>query len=318
MVDSKGNNSRSVLLGIDLGGTKLKGTRFSLNGIKESDYETNSGAYNNPNDFLSLLLSAVSKLSNGCQVAGVGIGVAGAIDSTTGTILNSPNIPSLNGFEMKKHVAAALGGIPVSLINDANAAALGEFYAGAGTGAQSLYLLTLGTGIGGGFVIDGEIWAGTGGVAGEVGHMCVQANGPSCSCGGRGCLEACVSGWAIVRDAKAIAKEKTGSAIASLPSLTPHALSELAQKGDLDANNLWSRAGTFLGIGIANLMNIINPELIVLTGGLAKAGGLLLEPARRTWEKQAFDRAHQTTSVRFGLLGEWAGVRGAIQPLMNL
>ncbi len=147
--------------------------------------------------------------------------------------------------------------------------------------------------------------------------MCVQADGPLCRCGARGCLEACVSGWALERDAREIARQDPASAIASLPAFTPHALAELASGGDPQARALWEKAGAMLGVGIANLMNLLNPDLIVLVGGLGKAGDLLLGPARRAWESQAFEEAHTSTSVKFGALGEWAGVRGAIQPFLE-
>ncbi|MFC1491344.1 ROK family protein, partial [Nitrospinota bacterium] len=150
-----------------------------------------------------------------------------------------------------------------------------------------------------------------------VGHMCILTDGPSCHCGGHGCLEACVSGWALVRDAENIAHLNPDSAIARLPSLTPSALAELAGGGDHQAKALWEKAGRMLGTGIANLMNLLNPECIVLVGGLAKAGDLLLDPAKQAWETQAFDRAWASTSVKIGTLSEWAGVRGAIQPFLE-
>ncbi len=309
--------SGGILLGIDLGGTQIKAARFSSDGELESENQTSSYGHENPEDIFEALFSASSGLIGDDRLAGVGVGVAGVFDPQSGRIVNSPNIPILNGFDLRKRVQSAFGEIPVHLTNDANAAALGEFYAGAGAGSGSMFLLTLGTGIGGGFVVGGEIWEGVASVAGEVGHMCIQADGPLCNCGAKGCLEAFVSSWALIRDANAIAKEKPDSAISHLPSLTPLDLADLANQGDEDAKALWEKAGKMLGTGIANLMNLLNPECIVLAGGLAKAGDLLLGPARKTWESQAFDRAHETTSVRMGTLGEWAGVRGAIQPLMK-
>ncbi len=312
-----GEGSGGVLLGIDLGGTQIKTARFSSAGEWESESQASSHGHENPKEIFGALYSAASDLIGDNRLAGVGICVAGVFDPQSGKIVNSPNMPTLNGFDLREWVRSAFGEIPIHMMNDANAAALGEFHAGAGTGAESMFLLTLGTGVGGGFVIGGEIWEGVASVAGEVGHMCIQADGPLCNCGAKGCLEAFISSWALIRDANAIARKKPGSAIAGLPSLTPEDLAALAAQGDEDANALWEKAGTMLGIGIASLMNLLNPERIVLAGGLAKAGDLLLKPAENTWKIQAFDRAHETTSVRMGTLGEWAGVRGAVQPLLN-
>ncbi|MEK6710349.1 MAG: ROK family protein, partial [Nitrospinota bacterium] len=245
----------------------------------------------------------------------VGVGAAGVIDAQAGRIVQSPNLPPLSGFPLRERLKETLGGITPHLMNDANAAALGEFHAGAGRGFRSMVLLTLGTGIGGGIVLDGKLWEGAAGVAGEVGHMCIQAGGPECTCGARGCLEACVSGWALARDARAAAREP-GSALASLPELTPKRLADLALAGDAGALALWEKAGTMLGTGIANLMNLLNPECVVLVGGLAQAGELLLAPARRAWERQALGRARASAPVLLGALGEWAGARGAVQPLL--
>jgi len=306
----------SVLLGIDLGGTQVKAARFSPSGEREAVARADSASQASAEAIFEALRSTAAGLIAGERPAGVGIGVAGVIDSQAGRIIQSPNLPALSGFDLGRRVREAYGEVPISVMNDANAAALGEFHAGAGVPFRSMFLLTLGTGIGGAFVVDGRVWEGAAGVAGEVGHMCVLADGPACTCGATGCLEACTSGWALVRDAKAAAR-RPGSAIAKLPEVTPLRLAELARAGDPDTLALWERAGRMLGTGIANLMNLLNPECIVLVGGLAQAGELLLGPARRTWVHQAFERAHRSTRVLPGTLGEWAGVRGAIQPLLE-
>jgi glucokinase len=303
-----------VLLGVDLGGTQVKAARFSRSGEREAVARAASPSRESAEAILGAVLVAARELSD--SPAGVGIGVAGVLDLREGRVVHSPNLPALSGFPLRERLRSALGGVPVQMMNDANAAALGEFHAGAGQACRSMVLLTLGTGIGGGVVLDGKIWEGAAGAAGEVGHMCVQADGPECSCGGRGCLEACVSGWALIRDAKAAAKDPA-SAIASLPEITAERLAGLALAGDAGARSLWESAGRMLGIGVANLMNLLNPECIVLAGGLARAGDLLLAPARRAWERQAFELARASCQVRLASLGEWAGVRGAIQPFLS-
>lgn len=306
-----------IYLGIDLGGTRVKAARFTPDGVREASESAPSEAQGDADAILEAIHSAGSSLAGNADLLGVGLGAAGLLDPEAGRILNSPNIPSLNGFDLKARLQEAFGNVPVHMMNDANAAALGEFHAGAGVDSSSMFLLTLGTGIGGGFVVNGKIWGGAAGVAAEAGHMCIQADGPLCHCGARGCLEACVSGWAFVRDAEEIARNTPASAIARLPSLTPLALARLAEGGDAYARSLWEKAGTMLGTGIANLMNLLNPDCVVLAGGLGKAGSLLLDPARRAWESQAFEEAHKSTAVKMGALGEWAGVRGAIQPFLD-
>lgn len=313
------DDTREVFLGIDLGGTQIKAARFSSNGDWESKSQSRSDGRESADEILEALISTTSNLLQNDPPAGIGVGVAGVFDAKSGRIVKSPNMPMLNGLEFRKMLKSAFGNIPIHIMNDANAAALGEFHAGAGVGAESMFLLTLGTGIGGGFVVGGKLWEGVAGVAGEVGHMCIQADGPMCTCGAKGCLEACVSSWALIRDANAIARNNPDSSIASLDSVTPKNLAALAiNKGNKDVLELWKKAGTMLGIGIANLMNLLNPDRIVLVGGLARAGNLLLEPAKITWKAQAFERAAETTIVRVGTLDEWAGTRGAVQPLLNL
>ncbi len=307
-----------VFLGIDLGGTQLKAARFSADGTRVAMENAASNAGGDAEEIFGALYSAASTLIGGSRLRGIGVGVAGLLDPGSGRILNSPNIPALSGFALRSRVREAFGDtIPVQMMNDANAAALGEYFAGAGAGSSSMFLLTLGTGIGGGFVIDGNLWTGAAGVGAEVGHMCIRADGPLCHCGARGCLEACVSGWALMRDAGQIAKRHPESAIAELSPRTPLTLAELASAGDRQARALWENAGAMLGTGIANLMNLLNPDRIVLVGGLGGAGDLLFEPARRAWESQAFKEARTFTSVKPGVLGKWAGVRGAIQPFLE-
>lgn len=305
------------LLGIDLGGTFAKIARFTAEGIREADTQTGTAGHPNAGSILDALSAGMAKLLNGEEPVGIGIGVAGILDTRAGIVIESPNIPQLTNFPFLSALRERFPSVPMAMMNDANAAALGEYHAGAGAGAESMVLLTLGTGIGGGIVLGGKLWEGAAGIAGEIGHMCVQADGPECHCGARGCLEACVSGWALLRDAGELARNAPGSPIAKLSPCTPEGLAELAQSGDADAKGLWEHAGRMLGTGLGSIMNLLTPERIVLVGGLARAGELLLAPSRVAWERQAFAAAHEATQVRIGTLGGWAGVQGAIQPFLG-
>ncbi|MBT3435628.1 MAG: ROK family protein [Nitrospinaceae bacterium] len=308
-----GTTANGYYIGLDLGGTQIKGARFSYNGTPEAEFKNPSKADESLDAIIAAVHTTIKNLSRDGELYGLGIGAAGLIDTATGRIITSPNIPILNGIDLKARIKNDLDGVPMHIMNDANAAALGEYFSGAGQHAKSMFLLTLGTGIGGGFIINGQLWEGAAGIGAEVGHICVQADGPLCHCGARGCLEAFISAWALSRDAEQLARSAPDSPIAALCDFAPHSLAKLAIEGDAQARALWENAATFLGIGIANLMNLLNPEIIVLAGGLCGAGDLLYEPARRAWEKQAYDAAHTSTSVEFGDLGEWAGARGAVQ-----
>ena len=190
-----------ALLAIDLGGTRVKISRFAPDGTREETSGGDTASQTSAEDLVRLLRSVSVQLLEGRQLRGVGIGVAGVLDPVAGRIVQSPNLPYMDGFPLREKLESELGA-PVTMMNDANAAALGEYFAGAPGASGSMFLLTLGTGVGGAFVQDGRIWEGAAGMAGEVGHMCIMVGGPGCHCGGKGCLEALCSGWALVRDAK--------------------------------------------------------------------------------------------------------------------
>lgn len=303
----------ATYLGLDLGGSFLKAASFSPDGRWGERRSLDARGCREAEDYLALLREAAESLLQGRRARGVGVAVAGVLDVEAGRVVDSPNLPALGGVDLLALLKDAFSPLPVHMMNDANAAALGEYFAGAGAGCRSMFILTLGTGVGGGFIQDGEIWRGASGMAGEVGHMIIEQNGKPCACGARGCLEAHFSGWALARDARAHAAQHPDSAIASLDAISPVALSELAGAGDHAAKLLWENGGHALGTGIANVMNLLNPERVVLTGGLANARAHFWPTAQRAWEESAFERAHRSSQVLWGTLGEWAGARGAVQ-----
>ncbi len=303
-----------MYVGLDLGGSFLKAASFNLDGTWRERRSLDARGCRETEDYLALFEDAAESLLPDGRVRGVGVAVAGVLAPDAGKVVDSPNLPALCGVDLLALLKDAFPSLPIYVMNDANAAALGEYFAGAGEGCRSMFILTLGTGVGGGFIVqDGDIWRGASGMAGEVGHMIIEQNGKPCTCGARGCLEAYFSGWALERDAKAYAAQHPDSAIASLDEISPIALAELAGSGDHAAQLLWKNGGHALGTGIANIMNLLNPESIVLAGGLANAREHFLPAARRTWEESAFERAHGSSQVLWGTLGEWAGARGAVQ-----
>lgn len=307
---------REVYVGFDLGGSFLKASSFSLDGELQERRSIDTQWCMREQDYLDLFKDAAKSLSSDKCLMGIGVAVAGVLDLDAGKIIDSPNLPVLCGVPLLGMLRDSFSPIPLQMMNDANAAALGEYFAGAGEGYESMFILTLGTGVGGGFVQNGEIWRGASGMAGEIGHMAIEINGKLCTCGSHGCLEAYFSSWALVRDAKAHAELHPDSAIGALDKISPISLSELAGSGDDEARAIWENSGYALGVGIANIMNLLNPECIVLVGGLVNAKDYFLPAAQNAWEENSFEQASSSSKVIWGKLGEWAGVRGAIQPFL--
>ncbi len=305
-----------IYAGFDLGGSFLKASSFRLDGALRQNCSMDATQCRKAEDYIALFENAREFLALNERIRGVGIAVAGVLDLNEGRIVDSPNLPHLRDVCLLELLKDVFPLVPIHMMNDANAAALGEYFAGSGSGYQSMFIITLGTGIGGGFIQSGEIWKGASGMAGEIGHMAIERNGEMCNCGARGCLEAYFSSWALKRDAKAYATRHPDSTIAMRDKTSPISLSDLARSGDHAAKTIWEDGGHALGVGIANIMNLVNPESIVLTGGLMKAKEHFLPAAQRAWEVNSFERASASSKVSLGELGEWAGARGAIQPFL--
>jgi glucokinase len=245
---------------------------------------------------------------------GIGIAIAGVLDTGRGVVTTSPNLPGWRNVPLKD-VIAARSGLPAYLINDASAAALGEHRFGAGRGFDNLLFLTVSTGIGGGIIINGELYSGADGCAGELGHMTIEPSGPRCHCGNFGCLEALASGWAITREAVTRINRGEKSSINELAggvdNITAEIVAAAARRGDSLAADIIAKAANYLGIGLANLVNIFNPELIIIGGGLSKMGNMLLKPARGVIKERAFRLPAQSVRIVRARLGSNAGIIGA-------
>ena len=302
-----------VYVGFDLGGSSLKASSFSLDGELQERCSIDTQKCRRVEDYLNLFNEAANSLSSTKCLKGVG----GVLNLDAGKVVDSPNLPILCGVPLLGMLEDSFSPIPIHMMNDANAAALGEYFAGAGEGHESMFILTLGTGIGGGFVQNGEIWEGASGMAGEIGHMVIEKNGKPCTCGSSGCLEAYFSSWALARDAKTHAEQHPDSPIGSIDEISPISLAEFAVSGDHAARAIWENGGYALGVGIASIMNLLNPASIVLVGGLMNAKEHFLPSAQRAWEANSFEQACSSSKVFIGKLGEWAGVRGAIQPFLE-
>ncbi len=285
------------MIGVDVGGTKilagLVGRDGTVAGHREHPTPTESEAA-----LLDALEGAVRELLDD-RVVAVGVGVPSRIDQRAGVALGSVNIP-LTGVPLREEMRRRLG-LPVGIDNDANAAEIAEWHAGAGRGVSDLVMLTLGTGVGGGLVLGGRPYRGSIGAGGEVGHMVIVHDGAPCSCGGRGHLESYVSGKA----ADEVAREAFG------PAADAHRLVRLANEGDRRAVELLDGIGRKLGSGIASLINLFDPELVVIGGGFAAAGELLLAPAREVMEREVLEPMREDVRVVRAALGTSAGMIGA-------
>lgn len=308
------------VLAVDIGGTKIITAIISGDGRVAARDRCLTLAAGGVSSVIDRLFSAVDKLLDlnnmePPQLGGISLAAAGAIDSGRGLITVSPNLPGWRDVPLGDMVRERYR-IDVFLVNDASAAALGEHRFGAGRGISNLVLLTLGTGIGGGIVINDELYLGACGSAAEIGHMVIDIDGPGCACGNNGCLEALASGTAVARDAVGRIGQGERSSLTemvdgAIESITAEQVGAAAQNGDSLALDVISRAGTYLGIGMANLVNIFNPEMIILGGGMAGLGGLFMEPARCVVDERAFPVSAQAVRIVTAQLGEEAGVYGA-------
>ena len=247
-------------------------------------------------------------------LAGVGIGAPGAIDVERGFVYFLPNIRGWENTPLKKILERRLR-IPVFIDNDANAMALAEHRFGAGRGSENFIGLTLGTGVGGGIVLGGKLYHGGAYSAAEVGHITVNEAGPVCACGNRGCVETYVGNRYFLQEAlRRLKKDPRGLLgrwVKAGQGLTPELIEKAAKKGDRLSKRLWEDTGVHLGTALAGLVNVLNPERIVVGGGIARAGRLIFGPVERTIQKKAFPIAAASVKVLPATLGTDAGVIGA-------
>jgi glucokinase len=272
----------------------------------------------------------VETLSVACGGAGIGIeglralGVAspGALDLIHGLVFEAPQLPGWDGVPIVEVLRDRLG-VPVLLENDANAAALGENRFGAGRGTRQMVYLTISTGVGGGIVIDGRVYHGATGAAGELGHMMLQLNGPRCMCGQRGCLEAIASGTGIAWRAQDLIDAGKAAGLARLKEergeLDADAVADAARLGDPDAIAIWEETGLYLGVALANYVNIFNPEAIVLGGGvISGAADLFYERAEQTMREVARKEPLKYVRLFRAELGDRSGPLGMIAALGDM
>ncbi len=256
----------------------------------------------------------------GREIAGVGIGSPGPLDTKTGVVLMTPNLGWIN-MPLRDRIGGALG-LPATLDNDANCAVFGEWWRGAARGVDDVVGLTIGTGIGGGIVLGGQIYHGASDIAGEFGHMTIDANGRRCKCGNYGCLEAYASGPAIA--ARAVEGIESGAettlaqyVAGDLSRITAQVVYEAAHDGDAYALEMVRDTAKLLGAGVANIVNIFNPAVVVICGGVTLAGDTLFRPLRSEVQRRVFKPAWEACRILPGVLTGTAGVYGAAAVFMQ-
>ncbi|MBX5441042.1 MAG: ROK family protein [Solirubrobacteraceae bacterium] len=307
---------KGCVIGVDLGGTKLlagavdPALRVHHRALRSSRGEDTA-------EVLAILEGAIREAIEAVDgpVDAVGIGIPSTIDAARGVSVHSTHLP-LADVPVATVLAERLD-LPVFMDNDANLALLAEHRAGAAQGARNALMLTLGTGIGGGIVIDGELYRGSRGAAGELGHVVVEQDGPPCqgNCPNRGCLEVMASGSALVREATALAgrrpRSALGRALAQQRGITGPLVTELAHDGDEAAREVLALVGRRLGVGMSSLVNIFNPDVIVVGGGVVAAGDLVLEPARAEMLARGLPPGRDHVRVTATHFGEESGMIGA-------
>jgi glucokinase len=307
----------ALTIGVDVGGTKVAGGLVDDDGaiLARLQRATPTRASESTRD---AIIEVIRELSTGSAAEAVGVGAAGFVDEKRASVLFAPNVPGWRNEPLRDVLERELK-LPVVVENDANAAAWGEAEYGAGRGEDFLVVVTVGTGIGGGIILDGELFRGRYGVAGEIGHLVIEANGRPCGCGNRGCWEQYASGNALLREARWRAAESRDKAtvLLDLGDGTPEGVSgvdvtEAARKGDPVATESFESVGRWLGLGLADLAAVLDPGRFVIGGGVSAAGDLLLAPARRAFAESLTGRGQRPVALVLPAeLGNAAGIVGA-------
>ncbi len=278
---------RKIVTGIDIGGTNTVFGAVDAEGRLHGEGRLPTAQYADLDDFIAALAGAIRRLTDKVELAGIGIGVPNA-NPRAGTIEDPPNLPWRGIVPFVEKFERYFPGIPIRIDNDANAAALGEMTCGAARGMRDFIVVTLGTGVGSGFVSGGRLLSGAHGLAGELGHVTVEPGGRLCGCGRRGCLETYASASGVCRTVfELLAECAEASELRAIApdELTPLRITEAARRGDALARMAWELTGQRLGRALANAALITDPEAIVLFGGVAGAGELLFDPTRKSLEE---------------------------------
>jgi len=313
------NPTLGYVIGIDFGATHLNLLLADLSARILQELEIEFNIQTGPDAGIAEADRRVRELLDRAGLAledilAIGMGVPGPIVSEAGMVLAPPIMPGWDRFPIRDTLEK-LWGVPVSLNNDAELGALGEWAAGAGRGEANLAYIKVGTGIGAGLLLDGHIYRGVTGSAGEIGHLTIDENGPICTCGNHGCLEAIAGGRAIALQAQEVVRKGKRTQMADVKpveSLSAREVAAAASRGDLPAQQILAKAGTHIGIAIAGLINLFNPSMIVVGGGVARTGDLLLEPMRQAVQTRSMPASARVVRITTAMLGKRSSGMGAV------
>ncbi len=319
------NPTRGFVAGIDMGASHLSLvlTDFAAQVIDELEIPFNIA--DGPETCLgqaNALLSDLLKKNEltPTSLSAIGLGVPGPIASEAGMVYAPPIMPGWDSYPIQASLEEKWN-LPVSLNNDAELGALGEWAYGAGRGENYLAYIKVGTGIGSGILLNGQVYRGATGSAGEIGHLTIEENGPLCECGNAGCLEALAGGRAIARQAQEAIRKGSRTLLSSLgpvEQITARDVASAARRGDLVAQQIISRAGSYLGIALAGLVNLFNPRTIVVGGGVAQVGDLLLQPIRDTIARRSIQASARTVKINTAILRRHSSAMGAIVQALSI
>lgn len=321
---------KKIVAGIDLGGTNIVAGIFDESGEMIASKQCETQADLGPIRVVENMVSSVKELVKelGCSandLLGVGIGTPGALDRKSGVVFFAPNL-HWKDFPLMKEVHDRLG-CPACIENDANAAIYGEAWKGSAAGCDNVVGFTLGTGVGGGIIVDGNILHGCCDAGAELGHLTIDPEGPLCGCGNKGCIEAYSSATGIKNYLKEQYADHKDSLIyklvdGDLEKVSPKVVYDAATRNDSFANHVFDRVGYYLGIATANAINLFNPEVVVFVGGMTSAGDLIMNPLLAETRKRSFEVSFAKAKISYGKLGNQAGIIGiggiAFQKFMKL
>lgn len=306
---------KKYVIGIDLGGTKISTALADENGQVISSTTVATNAVDGENAVLNRIISTVEKVIQegnigNEEIKAIGIGSPGPLDSEKGMIICTPNLPFVN-FDLVTPLKSKFN-TDVYLDNDANVATIGEYMLGAGKGSKNCVFFTVSTGVGGGAIIDGKIYRGSTSNALEIGHTTVAPFGPRCNCGNIGCLEAVSSGTAIGKRGRDAISSKVGTSLRKYNEITSFEVFTEAKNGDKVAIQIIDEALTYLGIGVANAITIFDPDVVIIGGGVSKAGEIVFDKVKEVVNTRCFKSMAEHCEVVPAALGTDAGVIGAV------
>ena len=305
-----GAASPGLVLAIDLGGTHLRGATVDRNGNVHHRFKQATPQAEKADDIVQAIIAA-ARASGTTAISALSVAVPGTINFQKGAVVSTPNVPCLDGFPLAAVLKSELE-CPVILENDANAAAVGEMWQGAGRDHRTIVCLTLGTGVGGGIILDGKVWRGADGSAAEIGHISVNPfGGVKCPCGSHDCLEVYASATAIVRQARERLPHYPGSRLHRDEELTSEKVYCAGLEGDALALEVFKVMGVYLGAGVASLINVINPEIVIIGGGAANGWGLFEKHMRQEVTNRDFPLPAAHVKLVRAECGDDAGLLGA-------